>query len=389
MRILYTVSTYNPHTDGIQFVTSYLAEGLVKKGHSVDLIAYEYPDLTDKKEENINGVHVIRYPAKTVHMVHRGDADRYREYILENQSKYDVMVNVGSQTAFTDWLLPVMDQIHIPKVLHLHSVWDFDFHRTDFESPRMIASKLFGNIRWGEYFRHYRNAFRKYDAVLQLHEKDYGFIFFKKKMGINSLVLENAAEDAFFDIENTRKTKMILNVSNYCKRKNQLECVKVFEDSNLPDDWKLVLVGSRNNSYYRQLKEYCANELAPEKRDRVVLHVGIPRSKVLELVKSSSIYMMASSWEAFPISLLEAMAASVPYISSDVGIVKHLGGGLIAHTHAEFINHLQRLVNDEEFRIKLGEEGRQEACEKYKISKKVDQLEQILLSVIAGNDKSV
>ena len=182
---------------------------------------------------------------------------------------------------------------------------------------------------------------------------------------------------------------MILNVSNDCKRKNQLECVKVFEDSNLPDDWKLVLVGSRNNSYYRQLKEYCENELAPEKRDRVVLHVGIPRSKVLELVKSSSIYMMASSWEAFPISLLEAMAASVPYISSDVGIVKHLGGGLIAHSHADFVSHLQRLVNDEEFRIKLGEEGRREACEKYKISKKVDQLEQILLSVIAGNDKSV
>ena len=38
MRILFTVNTYLPKHDGVQFVTKYLAEGLVKKGHIVDLI---------------------------------------------------------------------------------------------------------------------------------------------------------------------------------------------------------------------------------------------------------------------------------------------------------------------------------------------------------------
>ena len=152
MKILYTVSTYNPHTDGIQFVTSYLAEGLVKRGHSVDLVAYEYPDLTDKKEEVINGVRVIRYPVKTVHMMHKGDKVGYQQFILDNQKNYDVMVNVGSQTALTDWLLPIIDKITIPKVLHLHSVWDFGLHKTDFESFKTFASKMLGYIRWGIYF---------------------------------------------------------------------------------------------------------------------------------------------------------------------------------------------------------------------------------------------
>ena len=381
MKILYTVSTYNPHTDGIQFVTSYLAEGLVKRGHSVDLIAYEYPDLTDKREEVINGVRVMRYPVKTVHMIHKGDKEGYQKFILEHQKDYDVMVNVGSQTALTDWLLPIMDKITIPKVLHLHSVWDFGLHKTDFESFKAFASKMLGYIRWGVYFAKYKRAFRQYNAVLQLHEQDYGYLFFKKKYGIDSIVLENAAEDAFFDIEGVEKEKAILNVSNFYKRKNQLECIKAFEKSNISNDWKLVLIGSKDTSYYRELKAYCENTLEPAKRDRVILRVGVPREQIAGIVKSSAIYMMTSTWEAFPISILEAMAAGVPYISSDVGIVKYLGGGIVPTTQEEFVHALERLASDDALRQSLGEDGRREASEKYKISKKVDQLESILYSL--------
>lgn len=383
MRVLYTVSTYIPHMDGIQAVTSYLAEGLVKKGHSVDLITYEYSALTDKKEEVINGVRVMRFPAKTVHMRHRGDKAGYQKMIVENQKNYDVLINVGSQTAFTDWLLPIMDQIHIPKVLHLHSMWDFKLHKHDFDSLRSLASKVLGNIRWGGYFIWNKKAFKQYDAVLQLHVKDYSYAFFKKVFGIDSLALENAAEEPFFETDGVQKEKIILNVSNYYKRKNQLQCIKVFEESNLDGDWKLVLVGSKDNAYYKKLKHYCETALDPRKRDRVILHVGMPRQKIVELVKSSSIYMMTSLWEGFPISILEAMAAGVPYISSDVGIVKHLGGGRIARSQDEFVKALEQLASDKAYRETLGEEGRKEACQRYRISKKVDQLEEILQSLVS------
>lgn len=381
MKILYTVSTYNPHTDGIQFVTSYLAEGLVKRGHSVDLIAYEYPDLTDKKEEVINGVRVMRYPVKTVHMMHKGDKEGYQKWIIDNQKNYDVMINVGSQTALTDWLLPVMDQIKIPKVLHLHSVWDFGIHKTDFASFKIFASKMFGNLRWGGYFLKYKKAFQTYDVVLQLHNKDYAYNFFKRKYGVESRVLENAAEDDFFEIEHVKKEKVIINVSNYGRMKNQLDTIKTFEKSSLSDEWKLVFIGSKKTSYYQELENYCKNILDPAKRDSIVLHVGLKREQVKEYVKSGSIYMTNSLKEAFPISILEAMAAGVPYISSDVGIVKYLGGGIVPNTQAEFVQSLERLAADDAYRKRLGEEGRREACEKYKISKKVEQLEAILDSL--------
>ena len=380
MKILITVASYFPSTDGVQFVTSYLAEGLVQRGHHVHIVTKEYDKIQDSNEI-INGVHITRFKAYTKHMSHKGDKSDYIEYILDNHSKFDVMINVSTQTPYTDWLLPIIDKIHIPKILHLHSIWDFSFHTNDFNSLKSFVSKILGNTRWAIYFLRNKKAFRQYNAVLQLHNKDYGYVYFKNKYDIDSLVLENAAEEMFFDIENVEKEHYILNVSNYDKRKNQLACIKAFEKSNLPEDWKLVLVGSRDNSYYKMLKEYCETTLAPEKRDRVILHVGLTRPQVADLVKKSSIYMMTSLWEAFPISLLEAMAAEVPFISSDVGIVKYLGGGIVAYSQDDYVKNLERLATDEKYRKTLGEAGRKEACEKYRISKKVDQLEKLIYSI--------
>jgi glycosyltransferase involved in cell wall biosynthesis len=58
-----------------------------------------------------------------------------------------------------------------------------------------------------------------------------------------------------------------------------------------------------------------------------------------------------------------------------------LGGGIVPKTQEEFVQSLERLASDDEYRRSLGDEGRSEACEKYKISKKVEQLESILYSL--------
>ena len=50
----------------------------------------------------------------------------------------------------------------------------------------------------------------------------------------------------------------IINVSNYNDRKNQKECIKLFYDSKVSNDWGLVLIGSNRNAYYDLLVEYDA-----------------------------------------------------------------------------------------------------------------------------------
>lgn len=109
MNILFTVNTYKPHLDGVQFVTSYLAEGLAARGHRVELITYAVKGAAE--EETINGVHVIRRDVRTVHMRHLGDKKGYQSYILSRQNEFDAIINIGTQSALTDWMLPIIKKL--------------------------------------------------------------------------------------------------------------------------------------------------------------------------------------------------------------------------------------------------------------------------------------
>lgn len=389
MKILLTVHTYVPNTDGVQFVTKYLAEGLVKKGHQVHIITYMYPNRSSLEREYINGVKVIRWNVKTVYTIHMGDKKKYQQYILSHQKEYDVMINVGTQTALTDWLFPIFDKIIIPKLLYIHSIWDFKIYNNEMKSLKRLLAKLWANLRWSIYYNRYEKIFKSYNMITQLHLKDYSYRFFKKKYGIESRIIENAAEDEFFSnlpIQN-KEHKYIINISNFNARKNQKKCIEYFYESKIPEDWSMILIGSKENAYSEMLKEY--EKSLREKKgicgtQKVMILTDISRDEIYQFVKKSSLYLMTSTWEAFPISLIEAMAAGVPYISSDVGIVKYLAGGIVAMNDDEFKTSLERFTTDERIRLEYGKRGMELANKHYRIDDKVNQLENYLYEIIQG-----
>ena len=95
MKILITCHSYFPKNDGVQFVTQYLAEGLVKRKHTVNIVTNMYPDKTDKYEETYNGVFIKRINVKTKHTIHHGDKSNYINYIKTIANDFDVMINVA------------------------------------------------------------------------------------------------------------------------------------------------------------------------------------------------------------------------------------------------------------------------------------------------------
>lgn len=380
MRILFTVSTYLPQTNGVQYVTSYLAEGLVKRGHSVDVITYLNKDNLNK-EEWINGVHILRWEATTVHMFHRGDKEGFQKYILEHQNKYDVMLQVGTQAALTDWLLPILHKITIPKLLHIHSVWDFKINKCDCTSLKRLILKLVGNLRWGGYFLANRNSFKLYDGILQLHEKDYSVSFMKHLCGKESIILNNAVDEQFFANDACKKESTIIYVANYSDMKNQKRALEIFEKAKIPKGWKLILIGSKENEYVKELRDK-ANKIMSEKDVQIEILVGVSREDTIRYVKQSEVYLMTSRREAFPISISEAMASGIPFISTDVGIVKHLPGGTVCNSICQQVDALEKYVFDAEMRHKVGMEGKQFAVENMRICSKIEQLEKNLEKLI-------
>ena len=382
-RILITCHSYYPKNDGVQFVTQYLAEGLVQNGNKVTVITNNPLGMKLAKEEVVNGVKIIRVDLKTVHTFHVGDKKCYLELVKEECKRHDVMINVCTQCATTDLVLSYLDKIPIKKILYLHSIWDFKYSIENFGSLSDLCSKIFANIRWRVYYFINSKNFKKYDVVTQLHEMDYSNYYFKNKLGINSEIIQNAAEDCFFEKSINKKidlpTKYILNVSNYTKRKNQERCLKLFLKAQISEEYELILIGSKKNKYYEKLVKIYNNYKKNNKNNKVVhILAEIDRQEIPLYVRNASLYLMTSKWEAFPISIIEALASGVPFISTNVGIIRFLDGGVVCEKDEEFYYWLNKFTKNLKVRDAYSELALKCSELFYKKDEKIKDLEYII-----------
>lgn len=158
-----------------------------------------------------------------------------------------------------------------------------------------------------------------------------------------------------------------------------IRTVKRLRNDNVPA--KLILVGD-------------GEERAP--LERLVAEQGLndavdflgARKDISRLLASADAFLLSSISEGIPLTLIEAMGAGVPIVSTDVGgiseVIEHGSSGLLAAAgdDAALAAHLNLLWQNPEQQRRLTEQGSQRASERFSLDRMhaqyVDVYEQLL-----------
>lgn len=223
---------------------------------------------------------------------------------------------------------------------------------------------------------HYHNNNKRYINILKNKYYNIDYLF----------ALTKTLEDDYkkFLIKN-KHTKVVLvpNMLYYIPSKqskldkkniitiSRLDCGKRNDDiirafSKIKEkDWKLYIIG--DGKEFNNLNKLI-NDL--NMNDRIILTGYKNKEEIEEYMLKSSLFLMASETEGLPMVLLEAMSYGIPCIAYEIAsgvndIIDNNKNGYIIknRNEEEYIEKIEKVINDSKLRNELGIEAKNKANE--------------------------
>ncbi|MCG7575057.1 glycosyltransferase family 4 protein [Phaeobacter sp. CNT1-3] len=113
---------------------------------------------------------------------------------------------------------------------------------------------------------------------------------------------------------NLSRHRYILNVSRIVPEKRQIDLVRAFREADLPKDIRLVLVGAadHDSSYGVALRNMIGED------ERIIQTGFVCGEPLYQFFSFCGLFVLPSSHEGLPISLIEAMTFGCPIIATDI-----------------------------------------------------------------------
>jgi len=280
------------------------------------------------------------------------------------------------------FLLPRVDVVH----LHMAMYGSFWRKQIPFYMARLFGRKTIVHLHGSEFKQFYanggwlrkkliRNMFGKASSSMMLSEqwRDWLNEICTRTPSVD--IVYNTAKRRNNPERSGRDVVTITLMGRLGKRKGTYDLIDAFQSfaEELPQA-RLVLPGDGEIDEVRAL----IKERGLEDRIEVPGWVSGPAQD--ELWDRTDIYTLPSYNEGLPGSVLEAMSAGLPCVSTPVGgipeaVLDGKTGYLVeAGDVPALANALAKLVRDESMRLEMGNAGRELLEEKFNIDKIVDQV---------------
>lgn len=393
MRILITTPSYPPASGGVACVSRRQAEYLAGEGHEVTVVTGSSTGMAMAPSSQ-SGVTLIRLPIKTGRFPAYAAGDRlgirqpdqrlrYQEMLLQFDS--DVLVSHCWQAWNTDWALDISDRLRFPFCLYSHGT-----------SVNDTSGKT-GWLRWlrwrpyalGRMPRALRNISLLISLDAQADRNRFYDVTLARKLGANTAVIANCANSYLqhagpWQPSGFATRYLALSVGQYNDQKNPTQVMNTFL-RRAPPDWTLVLCGSERTPYLTALEATYASACRNGPAPAVHFLTALPERELMGLYKRADLFLTASRTECQPLVILDAIAAGVPYVSTDVGCVRSLPGGSVGRTAAEFESLAATLMRDPELRARHAADGRRAHQETYNCAATLQRLGEVLARVVESN----
>lgn len=392
MKIMFAVPSYWPSQDGVAGITKYLAEGLAQRGHEV--LVYTSAGNGGlqilPEQEHYGGIAIertrvyVRWPLWLKGRDGKSTQKKYYERVCSFAP--DVLIVVCAQTWTLDWILPYLNDIQCVKVFYSHGysllskkdqIWE--------QLKRRNILGVYENWKIRRYYQRLYKELGKFNLAIYLSEVNNSYLYSKEHKLLNGKVLENAIEDIFFD-ERMKHEYSACNkgnvdylfVANYSENKNHKMLIDAFAKADIGQS-SLIFAGFESNQYLDDLQKYSQKLLEKCEDKKVICHVHLEREQIIDLYRTSDVFVCPSKSETWSIVAHEAAAAAMPIISTDVGIYSEIKGAVIVHSVEEMVKAMEEMYYNQDARKQHGESAYHWLLAKgCRVKDKVDWLEKEL-----------
>jgi glycosyltransferase involved in cell wall biosynthesis len=301
-KVIQVSAYYPPHLGGQEIAVQDLATNLVSAAEHVEVVTSDQGTLKGTSIES--GVKVTRL--RSSEFAHTAFIWGLLPWLLKHTRK-DTIVHLHMGQVFTPEIVWLASKIKRYKyIVHMHT--------------EPVQSGAVGKILPLYKKLFLKRSVRAASAVVVLN-KEHGSIL-RKEYGYSGklLIMSNGIDEKFFRIKRkTGKsdTLKLLFVGRFAPGKNLISLLEAI--SNIKHKVSLDLVGDGE----------CRDEIEQFIRSKglknVTLHGKLGRDEVREFYSKCDAFTLTSHYEAQPLVLLEAMAARVPVIGTNVrGVAEHI-----------------------------------------------------------------
>lgn len=295
MRILYVSPKYYPHIGGVEYVVKSVAERLASLGHDVMVLAGE-PTIDVPREEEINGVRVIRWPTWAPNDAYH--VPRRRNLIVEELTR----------------LTKGADVMHVHSI---HSVLTYYAWKAWKRGNRYAKLCITSYYHGGGHSILRSGLWRFWRAIVSKILKDAHIVhavskleakFLMRDFKINVITIENGVDDSVFGFD-WSPMNYVMYAGRIEKYKNIYRLARITYLLNNKFGLKLSILVIGEGPYKRDL-------LSMLNRMDIEFHIlpFQPYEKYLEYLSHAEFFGLISEKESFPQSVNEANAIGTPVV---------------------------------------------------------------------------